>query len=80
MADVIKTKGFLTLVAEFADGDDRTLTVDNPKADVAASEINSISAYIRDNDILLGDKAGADFTRIKSAKKTAQTTRYLDLT
>ena len=80
MSDVIKTKGTLTLVAEFADGDDRTLTVDNPKADISASAINSVAAYIKDNDILLGDKAGADFTRFKSAKKIAQTTRYLDLT
>ena len=79
MADVIKTRGTLQMVAEFADGDDRTLSVDNPRADVSASDINAVSTFAKNNSILLGDKEGANFTRIKTAKKVAQTTRYLDL-
>ncbi len=79
MADITKTKGTLQLVAEFTDGDDRTITVDNPKATLTAAEINAVSAYAKNNNILLGDKAGADFSRFKSAKKIAQTTKYLDL-
>lgn len=79
MADITKTKGTLQLVAEFTDGDDRTITVDNPKATLTAAEINAVSAYAKTNNILIGDKAGADFSRFKSAKKIAQTTKYLDL-
>ncbi len=79
MADITKIKGTLQLVAEFTDGDDRTITVDNPKATVSAADINAVSAYAKENKIIVGDKAGADFTRIKTAKKIAQTTKYLDL-
>ena len=77
--DVTKTKGTLQLVAEFTDGDDRTITIDNPKASVSAADINAVSAYAKTNNIIIGDKAGADFTRFKTAKKIAQTTKYLDL-
>lgn len=79
MADITKTKGTLQLVAEFTDGDDRTLSLDNPKATLTAAEINAVSAYAKTNNILIGDKAGAEFSRFKSAKKIAQTTKYLDL-
>lgn len=79
MADVIKTKGVLQMVAGFADGDDRTFTVDNPKATVTAAQIQAVSDYAVNNNILIGDKAGANFTGIKSAKKIAQMTKYLDL-
>ena len=79
MADITKTKGTLQLVAEFTDGDDRTITVDNPKATLTAAAINAVATYAKNNNILIGDKAGADFSRFKSAKKIAQTTKYLDL-
>ena len=80
MADTIKTKSTLHLVQAFIDGDDRTLSVDNPRSDVTAADIADLSTYMKNNNIVLGDKEGADFARIKSAKKVAQTTRYLDLT
>ena len=79
MADVIKTRGTLQLVQEFTDGDDRTLSLDNPRSDLEASDITELADYMKTNKIVIGDKAGADFTRIKSAKKISQTTRYLDL-
>ena len=79
MADVIKTRGVLQLVAEFADGDDRTLTFDNPKVNLTASEINSVAAYAKANNLILGDKLAANFTRFKSAKKVTTTTRCLDI-
>lgn len=79
MADVVKTRGTLQLVAEFADGDDRTLALDNPKYDVTAAAINAAANFAKQNNLILGDKASANFTRFKSAKKVATTTRYLDL-
>ena len=79
MADVIKTRGTLQIVAEFSDGDDRTISLDNPSSEIGAAEINAVAAYAKNNNIILGDKEGADFSRFKSAKKVAQTTRYLDL-
>ena len=80
MADVIKTTSTLQLVQAFVDGDDRTLSVDNPRSDLAAADIQALSDYIKANNLTVGDKNGADFSRIKSAKKVSQTTRYLDLT
>lgn len=80
MADVIKSTSTLQIVAEFVDSDDRTLSLDDPKLDISAAQINSVAAYIKDNNLLIGDKEGASFARFKSAQKISQTTRYLDLT
>ncbi len=84
MADVIKTRKVVQLVAEFADGDDRTISLDNPdpaldEAQLAA-KINEASAFAKANGLLLGDKNQATFTRFKNAKKVESTTKYLDLT
>lgn len=79
MADVVKTSGTLQIVAEFVDEDDRSITFDNPKATITAAEVNALSSFIKTNNILLGDKDGADFSRVKSAKKIQSTVKYLDL-
>ena len=80
MADIVKSTNVLSIVQSFTDGDDRTFTIDNPKASVTAAEINDLSDYMRANNIVLGDKAGADFSLIKSAKIISGTTTYFDLT
>ena len=86
MADVTVNKNTLKLVAAFADDDDRTFTVENPAASIAACDsvasaaIQDLSDFIRRNQIILGDKEQADFTRIKSAKIISGTTTYFDLT
>ena len=79
MADVVKTSGTLQIVAEFVDEDDRSITLDNPKATITAAEVNALSSFIKTNGILIGDKDGADFSRVKSAKKIQSTVKYLDL-
>lgn len=78
MADVTKTSKILALVAEFTDGDDRTLNLDNPKNNVTASEINALNAYA--SGVLIGDKEQAAFQRFKSAKVKTTSVTYLDLT
>lgn len=81
MADIVKQKSTLSMVAEFTDGDDRTLTVDNPNTAInLAACVNSLGSYAKDNEIIVGDKAGADFVRFRSAKITNSATTYLDLT
>lgn len=85
MADVTTNKNVLQLVASFADDDDRTFTLDNPAASIAAGDsvaaaaVLDLSDYIAKNQIILGDKTGADFVRIKSAKVIKGTTTYYDL-
>lgn len=78
MADIVKTKSTLSLVAEFKDGDDRTLTLDNPKENLTASQINALNNAA--SVALIGDKGAAEFLRFRSARVTNQTVTYLDLT
>ena len=85
MADVIKQRNVIQVVAAFTDGDDRTISLDvDPNLTLTnaqiAESINGAAAYAREHNILLGDKAGADFTGFKTAKKIVGTIRYLDLT
>lgn len=80
MADIVKTKNELSLVAEFNDNDTRTIKLDNPAATITGAAINEVGDYIRDNNILIGDKAGSPFYRFNKATKVVGTTKYLDLT
>lgn len=57
MADVVKTQNVLSLVAAFTDGDDRTINLDNPVANVSASAIKAVGTLAK--SVLIGDKAGA---------------------
>ena len=50
MADVVKTKGILSLVASFTDGDDRTITVDNPAATVTGAQVNALGTIAKNNN------------------------------
>lgn len=80
MADTVTTASTLTLTAGFSDGDDRVITLDNPKVNPAASDIISLGAFCRAHELLIGDKAGAAFTHFKTAKKQSRTVTKLDLT
>lgn len=78
MADIVKTSRTLQLVAEFVDGDDRTISVDNPISGLTAERINALNAYA--SGVLIGDKEQSAFQRFKSAKTKTISTTYLDLT
>lgn len=69
MADKITTTKKLNLVSEFVDNDDRTISLDNPKNDLTAAQIKAVEAQIKAKNLFIGDKAGADFLRFKSAKR-----------
>ena len=80
MADIVKTKSTLSIENEFADGDTRTINVENPNTAInLASAVKSLGAYAKTNQVILGDKTGAAFTRIKAAKLINRSTTYLDL-
>ena len=78
MSDITKTTKTLALVAEFTDGDDRTINLDNPKSGISAANINALNTSA--SAVLVGDKDKADFLRFKSAQVKETTTVYLDLT
>lgn len=78
MSDTTKTTKQLKLVAGFADGDDRTISVDNPKNDITAEQINALKPYAI--AAIQGDKAGSEMTGWRDAKIVEATTVYLDIT
>ena len=73
MADKTTVTTTLNMVAGFADGDDRTIIVDNPNTAINLGE------YAKTNQVILGDKAGSAFTDFKSAKLVTKTKTVLDL-
>ena len=76
MSDIYKQSYILKIKLGFADGDTRTINLDNPRNDLTASEIYEVSQFIKTNNLLLGDKYGADSAGILTADivQTAKTT------
>lgn len=80
MADVVKNSVTLGLEAGFADGDTRAINLPDPNTAInLVAGISALEDYAKTNQILIGDKTGADFTGFKSAKISRHTTVYLDL-
>ena len=84
MADVIVNRSTLNMTLAFSDGDDRAISVDNPDPTITAAQmgtlVDSIGAYVADNQILLGDKTQAACLGIKEAHIRTEKATYLDLT
>lgn len=68
----------LKLLADFADEDDRTITITNPKENLTATQINAVGELAK--GVLIGDKYGAAFTRFKEANYREGTTTTYDFT
>lgn len=79
MADKIKSSYILKIKIGFADGDTRVINLDNPREDLTAAEIYEVSQFIKTNNLLLGDKYGADSAGILFADKIASTKTTLDI-
>ena len=80
MADVITNKQVLSAVVGFADGDDRTINLDNPKDDLTSAQVQAWIDYAKDNDLIIGDKTGAKLVDIISADIIDKTSTDLDIT
>lgn len=79
MADTVSYSNELKIEALFVDGDTRTMSVKNPKANIAQSDIASLNAFMQANNILVGDKYGGRFGRIDTASVVNKSTVTLDL-
>ena len=77
MADTVKASETLNLEAEFVDGDTRSITLDNPKANLTAEQIDALAPIMV--KCLEGDKNGAQFLRWKIAKIVHKDTIDYDL-
>lgn len=80
MANKITTTETLKIEAIFTDADTRTLNLPNPRAGLSSSDITALSDYLADNNLLIGDKTGAQFGRITKATKVSKATTVLDIT
>ena len=79
MADVYKQTYVLKIKLGFADGDTRTINLDNPKSNLQASTVHELSQFIKNNNLLLGDKYGADSAGILTADIVESMKITLDL-
>lgn len=81
MADTVTTTKTVSMVAEFSDGDTRTLTQNSPLTDTSdlVDAINAFGNYVKTNEVIIGDKAGGTFQRIKEAKVVNRTINKLDI-
>lgn len=77
MSDKITERNQLILLAGFADEDDRTISVPDPKAGLTKAQIDAVGELAI--GVLIGDKYGAAFTRWKSAKYRNTTVTNYDL-
>lgn len=78
MADKVTSVNNLKLLAGFADEDDRTITLPEPRDSLTAADINAVGA--KAIGVLIGDRYGATFTRFKEATYVTGTRTELDLT
>ena len=79
MADIYKQSYILKIKLGFADGDTRTINLDNQRNDLTAAEIYEVSQFIKNNNLLLGDKYGADSAGILTADIVQSAKTTLDL-
>ena len=79
MADIHKESYILKIKLGFADGDTRTINLDNPRNNLQASEIHNLSNFIKNNNLLIGDKYGADSAGILTADIVESAKTILDL-
>lgn len=78
--DKTTTEYTLQIMSEFADGDTRTLSVDSPNsAESIGAQIYELQTFLQNNSVLIGDKAGAAFSRFAYANKLTKTKTELDL-
>ena len=79
MADVVKTSRSLIIENVFVDGDTRSVTLKNPRSDISESQITDLNSFLQETNILIGDKDGATFGRIRKVTRRNTTTTYLDI-
>ena len=79
MADTRKETYILKIKLGFADGDTRVINLDNPKNNLQASQVHELSNFIKNNNLLLGDKYGSDSAGILYADIVESTKITLDI-
>lgn len=79
MSDTTKYETVLNIECLFLDSDTRTITLKNPKSDITSSKIQDLELFMLETKIIIGDRDGSDFGKIKRAVKRNTSTWTLDL-
>ena len=79
MADVTKISRSLIIENVFVDGDTRSVTLKNPRSNISESQITDLNSFLQETNILIGDKNGSTFGRIRKVTRRNSTTTYLDI-
>lgn len=63
-----KSETVLQMLADFVDGDDRTMTINDPDMSLDLGDsVYSLQSFLQSNNVLVGDKAGANFSEFRYA-------------
>lgn len=80
MADKIKVSSDIKFVANFNDGDTRTITMPNPKSvEQLPALLGALQTYLLSVHGLVGDKNEGAFTHISDARVVQTTEMTLDI-
>ena len=63
----------------FVDEDTRIQKVKNPKNNLSKANIEELNAWLQANNVVVGDKTGATFARVRKAVVVNTTKTELDL-
>ena len=77
MANKTKNTSEVHITAEFADGDTRLIKEANPQVNLTMQDLQPIATAAA--GVLIGDKTGAEFSKIKEAFKVNKAVTTLDL-
>lgn len=79
MADIQTNTQTLRIENLFVDGDTRSITLKNPKAEITLSEITALQNFMQANNVIIGDKYGGTFGRIESITRVNEERTVIDL-
>lgn len=79
MADSIKSSAYAQYEFAFVDGDTRTFNFPNPRNEIQRDQIEELNAYIRANNLIVGDREGGTFAQINSIKRVTKSITTVDL-
>lgn len=79
MADSLKSSATAQFEFAFVDGDTRTFNLPNPKANITTEEVQDLNSYIRENNLIVGDKEGGTFAQINKITKIGKSVLTVDL-
>lgn len=85
MADTITQKNYLDINLGFADEDTRRIKLENPKSSITTAQIEAVdAAFVNSSDttlnLVVGDRAGAQFTGILTVDSVRAVETEFDLT